>query len=274
MSIVAIGLMGDSGGFANNSVTIEIKYQVQTSSVDDTRAEVIAAVTAITPPVGYRLKTCKATRMSVNPLFWDVDAGYDIPNEDVENPLDRPSRLNGEPQEWVEKYFVDSEGVRVMTSAFEVPSELPERGNGRQILTIEKNLAEYPADAWDEIKYTRNAEDITIRGTIYAAGKLLFLPVRVSEEVEKVGGTRYRYFKHTFRLVVDKDMHVQTFEDRGLFALDLGTGEQYRIWKNGRPVEKPWPLDDVGQELPNADDEPNTFDMKPYPLATWGIDFN
>jgi|GEM_PF-3598808 len=272
-----IGRKGVDGSDGNE---IEFAYQVQCTALTDTQETAKAAVKALAPPAGYSISTCTAAGMGRNPHWYDVTIIYKIGGDPVQTtaPLDRPSILSGSWEEIEESYFIDVDGKKVVNSAGDRFDPLPKRKNGNLILQITKNFEAFDAPGYDLLKWTTNAVALTIKGTVYPIDCLLFCPPTVQETYEVMAGTTYHYFAVTFRLALDSNGHLDTFEDRGLyeFGYEPGVGDVGRVPildEAQMPVTVPRAIDGLGHAAADAADvEEITF--RPYERATWGIDFN
>jgi len=274
MAVKRTRLIDYKESFDQNTSSIQSKYLVECDRLMDTAAAA-AAIAAKPIPPNYWIWNLLSNPRTANPLWIDVDIEYQIPNRpyDEPNPLLRPSVLNSSYDEFTESYFQDTDNQLVTTTAGERFENFPMRRNGNLLLQITKNFPSFPAVAYDNIKYTRNQGSITIRGTTYAAGTLLFLPATVAETTEQVQGIRYNYFATTFRLLADHGTHLHKIDNRGYF--EKVSNKLRRIpADDGSILTAPWPLNENGTKKPNYSDAPFIRTFKPYALAAWGIDFS
>lgn len=256
--------------------TWEYTYLVQTTDLADGPAVALAAVIALAPPTGYRLTDVDSGHRERNPLWFQVVAIYERNTGGVESddPLDRASILTGSWEEWTEAYFMDADDKQVINFAGDRFEDFLQRKRGSMVLQITKNLATFPAPAYDAIKFTTNSVAQTIRSTIYPIDTLLFLPPTVTELYETVGETEYHYYATTFRLAADAAFHLHTIENRGFNQLVGDPAELVPILDSaGKVVSGPWPLNSDGTaKAIGAAADVEAF--RPYERANWGIDFS
>ena len=257
--------------------SIQSKYLVKCDRLMDT-SSAIAAIAAKPIPQDYWIWKLTADA-NVNDSHWiDVDIEYQIPNRpDAEpNPLLRKSILTSSYDEITEAYFQDSDDEFVVNTAKQRFENFPMRRNGNLLLQITKNFSAFPAVAYDNIKYTRNQSAITIKGTTYAAGTLLFLPATVAEnnEFSPATGINYHFFITTFRLLADHGTHLHKIDSRGYFKKNGSKLEKIYNPTDGTIPTSPWPLDVNGGMKPDPGDAPHIMTFKPYALSEWGIDFS
>jgi len=277
VAVINVGLSEYNESLDMNDSSITAKYKVECDALMDVMAA-RDAVAALPVPAGYWIWKIASKPSDINPLFIEVSIEYKIPSipfpGDDPNPLLRPSVLTSSYDEYTEAYFKDSKNNPVLNSAFDRFENFPIRRMGNLLLQITKNFAAFPAVAYDQIKYTRNQDNVTIKGTIYAAETLLFLPATVSEMTEQIQGTQYHYFATTFRLLADYEKHLDKIEDRGYNEYKEGKPVLINMTYAGNEIKSPWPLDGSGQKKPKPSDEPPIITFTPYPLAAWGIDFS
>jgi len=222
------------------------------------------------------LQTLSASSSKSNPLFFEVDAGYELPLDGSgTDPLDRPSVLGGTYDETTESYFVDKSSTpqKCVNKANDRFENFPQRRTGNLLIQITKNISTWPAIAYDTLKFTRNADAVTIRGTTYATNTLLLLPAGVAELRERVAGTNYHFYGTTFRLLTDHNLHVDSIENRGYF--ELVSGKRRQIFNDdGSVPTTPWPLNDDGTKMASPSDAPTLIDLEPYASVSWGLDFD
>ena len=271
-------LIDHQESFDSSTSSITDTYLVECDVLMDTVAA-RAAVAAMPVPVNYWIWKLSSKVVKNNPLWHEVEIEYQIPtlpnNSDEPNPLLRESVLTSSYDEYTEAYFKDADDKLVINSSGERFENFPMRRFGNLILQVAKNFSDFPAVAYDNIKFTRNQVAVTIKGTTYAIGTLLFLPATVAETVENVQGTKYHYFATTFRLLADKDKHLLKIDDRGYFELDDNKELKQILKTKDLTVPKsPWPLDGKGHAKPKFTDDPAILTFTPYPIATWGIDFS
>lgn len=279
MAAMTPRLINHQAGYDGDKPEITDNYMVELDAVpasaDAGSALARAAVAALGTPLGYYLTRLKGSPVNRNLMWYQVEAGFTVPTwpDGEPDPLARPSVLSSSYDEWTDAYSEDSEGTRVLNSAYDRLDPLPQRKNGNLVLQVTKNLASFPAVAYDALKFTRNAATVLIAGTTYAVNTLLFLPATVAEQYEQVGGLTYHYFATTYRLAADHGLHQDVREDGGMRELDAGGLAQPILDARGIPVTTPWPLDGTGhaQALTAS---PVSLTFKPYPSVSWGIDFS
>ncbi len=261
--------------------TLTDTYQVECEKLADGSDVAEAAVEAIAAPAGYNLKGVTSRNINRNPLWFEITANYILaslggsgPGSAIP-PLARPSVLTTSYDEWTEPFFKDADNKPVANSAGDRFDTFPQRKKGTIVLQITKNFAACNVVGYDNLKYTTNSVEVTIKGTTYAANTLLFLPVAAQEQFETVAGVAYDYFSVTFRLAADKGLHKVTVDDRG-YRCRNSAGELVPILdKTGVPVTTPWTLDGHGNAVSLAPDvAPETITFRPYASAAWGIDFS
>lgn len=270
------GFIKRTKGYDRSSKTIEDTYQVNVDIDNDVDAA-IAAVEALPVPSGYIVDNVSASHINRNPQWFEVRITYKLNvfgGESYDDPLNRPSVLSASYEEWTEAYDEDYSDTPkpVANSAGDPFQSFPQRKNGSLVLQITKNFASFDAPGYDAVKFTTNSAAVTIRGTVYAAKTLLFLPPTVQEVWEQLGDTTHHYYTVTFRLQTDTGLHQQNIADRGY--RQLVDGELVKILGGDNlPTEDPWPLDGSGVAKP-AGSAPGTLTFIPYDKAAWGIDFS
>lgn len=262
-----------------NVSSIRANYLVECSvPMDEAGAK--AAIAAKPVPTNYWIWKLESKSRKENPLWVDVDVEYQIPNipglapGDDPNPLLRASTLSSSYDESMDAYFQDSDGKFVINSANDRFENFPLRRNGNLLLQITKNFASFPAVAYDQIKFTRNQSAVTIKGTTYAAGTLLFLPATVVEANETHPENNYHFFVTTFRLLADHEKHLHKIDDRGYNEYVNGELKPILATGSATPLTSPWPLNGAGKKKPLPSDAPEIIIFTPYALAEWGIDFS
>jgi len=254
-------------------------YLVGTTALEDGADAAISKVEDdFSPPSGFQRDAIGAEHINRNPLWFQVTVTYKQilgGGGATDDPLTRPSILTSSYEEWTEAYFKDeSDPVKVLVnSAGDVYDPLPKRRNGSMILQITKNHSSFPAPSYDAIKFTLNAVNVTIRGTTYLAGVLLFLPATVREMYEVVGTTEFHYYQTTFRLAVDSGLHAENIENRGFNEYVPGGKLRPIVDDTGNPVNMPWALDSGGLAK-DAGAEPSVTAYQPYASVDWGLDFS
>ncbi len=270
-----------SKGYTKGEKTVEDTYQCLVDALNDVDAA-IAAVEAKPVPTGYILDGVTAAHINRNPLAFETRATYrqSVAGGGATDPLDRPSVLSGSYDEWTEDYFIDNSATpkHVVNTAGDRFESFPQRKNGDPVLQITKNYSDLALPFYDSIKYTTNSGSVTIKGIVFAANTLLFLPPSFQEVYEQIGATTHHYFAVTFRLAADSDGHVHLIPNRGFKELNDDGDLVPILTKVGTPVETPWPL--VTADGPNigaAKPPGSTADLLeflPYPEEDWGINFN
>jgi len=284
MAVVAVRLKGHAAGYRDLAPVETYVYQVQCDAITDGATLARSTIAAYGPPSGLYLRSLSAaTPEGRSGLWFDVTAEYVSPSQDAWQPVPtlRPSVLSSSYMEMDEAYISDADGTSVANSAGEPFNNPPLRRTGYPILQIRKNYSSAPLLAYDALKYTTNTAAITIRGNSYDARSLLFLPPALQEMWEKVNGTNYHYYQTMFRLAVDTNHHQQQVADLGMrekktsgddtilvpILMPKGDGTRWPF-----PVSRPWPLDSGGAtESPTPS---TSFFFRPYPDASWGIDFS
>lgn len=267
--------------FSTGSSSISVEYLVETTALTDGAAAAEAAVIALGSPSGHYLKSIRSDYIERNPLWYKVVVTHvssTAGGATSGSPLDRPSILSSSYEEWTEAYFEDetSPTPKLVTNSMgERFESLPERKRGSLVLQVTKNFASFPADDYDNRKFTTNSVAVPIKGTIYPIDSLLFLPPTVQETYETVGITEYHYYATTFRLAVDAiDLHKHKIEDRGFVQQEsLSTSVEPILDEFGFPVREPWPLNGSGVAK-NRDEAPAVLTFSPYASMNWGIDFS
>ncbi len=274
--MVAANFINRRQGYDKSSRTIEDKYQVEVDVANDQSAA-IAAVEAKSVPYGYVTESIQASHINRNPMWYEVNVTYKLnPAGGVsdDDPLSRPSILSASYEEWTEAYDIDNSDTPkpVVNSAGDPFQTYPQRRNGSLILQITKNIASYAAIAYDAIKFTTNANAVSINGTTYAADTLLYLPPTVQEVWEQIGANTHHYYNVTFRLAADAGKHLHKVADRGYRQLLNGKLVPILDGYNA-PTEDPWPLNGTGWAL-GPQEVPATLTFKPYASVAWNIDFS
>lgn len=269
--------IGARNGYEQGRPVIGATYIVINSELSDGEAAARAAVAALPRPSGLWTQRVTASNVNRNPLAFQVEIEYGVPSgtaSTAEDPLDRPSVLSTSYEETTETYFLDEDPdgpKRVTNSAGDTFETLPERKTGFLIVQLQKNSANYPVLVFDLLKFTTNAEEVTIAGLAFPPNSLLFLPATIQETWERVQGEFYPYYQITYRFAVDYNLHVDEVEDLGLN--ELLDGYKFPILDDAkREVTKPVPLDN-GWALPWL-----TMGTKltfyPYKSVTWGLELD
>lgn len=266
--------IGRTKSFENNARTTRVTYQAKVTGMDPGEiASELATSQAqdLTVPTGYYFKSADASHINRNPEWLTVTVTYtdertSTGGTHTDDPLDRPSILSMSYDEWTEPYFEDSNDDEVVNTAGDVFENPPQRKRGTMVLQITKNFATLAASAYDTIKFTTNASQVTIKGTVFAVRTLLFLPISAQEIYEG----EHNYYQVTFRIAVDEDEHVQVVANRG-YREKVGS-EIKDIIIDGKPTADPWPLNSDGTKATAPPATAITF--VPYPSATWGVNFN
>jgi len=265
-------------GYDKSSKTIEDTYQVNVDTANDVDSA-IAAVEAMAVPANYATDGVSATHINRNPMWYEARVTYKQSTSGggggADDPLSRPSVLSMSYEEWEEPYDVDHSDtpLTVANSAGDPFQTFPQRKNGTMNIQIAKNFASFAAGPYDAIKFTTNATSVTIRGAVFLADTLLFLPPTAQEVWEQIGTTTHHYYAVTFRLAADAGKHLHQVADRGYRQIVNGKHVKIRDGDQ-QPTEDPWPLDGGGVAKASAADAPATRTFQPYASASWGIDFS
>lgn len=278
MAVLIPILKSQRDGYEGGRTYQEQTYQVRTTALTDGSIAARAAVLALGLNTGWYCSRLVSDPWEDLPLCFKVVIAQDKPIWPIDPTL-RPSILTGDWEEISKIYTMDCSSTPqpVVTSALNRLDPPPTRKTGKPTLRITKNLTSYPVVAYDALKYTRNADTVTIAGTTYAAGTLLFLPPTVQENYDPIGGVVYHYFATGFRLLADHAGHVDLASDRDYDQWITGGSGAIRVPildKTGQRVTSPWPLDGSGHAKASAGDAPAVLTFVPYALVSWGIDFS
>lgn len=186
------------------------------------------------------------------------------------SPVEDPAVVDWGYEEFDEAYFTDHSEtpLPVVNTAGEPFDPFPTRSAGVRVVTIEKNEASLNLSQMESLTKTVNSNTITIDGETIAAGKAFMAGITAVKQSR--GGNAFYRKRYTIRLKTDD------WDDRILNAgyQQLVDGERKDIVDaEGNPVTKPWPLDEDG----TAKSSPTDYDelvFKPYPSASWGVDFS
>jgi len=278
MAVLTPILKSQRDGYEGGRIYQEQTYLVETTDLADGSIAARLAVLDLGFYAGWYCSKLTSEPWEGSPLWFKVEIAQDLPIWPIDPTL-RPAVLTGDWDEVNKIYTMDCSSTPqpVLTSALNRLDPPPQRKTGKPTMRITKNLTSYPVVAYDAIKYTRNADAVTIKGTTYAAGTLLFLPPTVQENYEQISGNVYHYFATGYRLSADHLCHVDLASDRDYDQWITGGTGAIRVPildKTGQRVTSPWPLDGLGHAMPHAGDTPATLTFVPYALASWGLDFS
>jgi len=272
-------LQSAQNGYEKGKVTQENEYLVKMSPAD-TLMDAQAAVLALGVPTGYYVDRIRPkVDIQKGPMWAKVEVTYAIPTwaGDGVPPLIRPSVLTSFYDERRVAYpfgYEDGgdgymyETDQVVNTA-KVPFDSPPlRDDDRLVLQITKNFATFPADAYDQLRSTTNADAVTIKGTTYGSTVLRMKHVTVQEVIEIINGIKYDYFATTFRIAVDRNLHVDKIDDRGWEDIHGKPAPPLCGKKPSHPV----PLH-LG-EFKAAGSAPDILTFIPYPQMSWGLSFD
>lgn len=197
-------------------------------------------------------------------------------NTVLENPLTVPANITWD--------FADSEKIALFEDCSDTPKliintagepfeNFLEQDTGSLTVTITKNIAAngYNPATWLPFMQPKavNSDPITIDGHTIAAGKAKFASVSCGS-VQESNGMSYRVLTIKIDLRNSWDTEI---ESRGFNESDGGTPKKLKEISKGIPAgskpDFPWPLDEEGAAMPNADDPPAKLTFKTQPAVAY-----
>lgn len=168
--------------------------------------------------------------------------------------------------------FIDKDNKVIVNSAGQVFSSSPVVNVGTWTVTVTGYRSSYNLPTYSNWHLV-NSGAVTIDGiTIPAKYARL---VGVETERESVNG--YNVIRHTWTLKINNKEWDLKIPNMGFY--EKVSGEQKRIYRDGKPVDVPWPLAADGTALPKGfnpvtDITTKTFDItEEYDFSTFGWTF-
>lgn len=244
-------------------------YIVLMDSARDTRQQLIAGLKALQRGAPHPLETGLfanglEARQDAHSALWRVKVNYSD-TFDVDNPLAQPAAISMKSQRLTSATLLDNKG-RMMLNTAGTPFEPQEKGETLYVISVKKNVADYPAWLLDYPDAINN-DAVRIRklqcqpGTLALTG--LSIPDYVLHEKTKIQYLplefEVTYRKSGWHTVVPSRGYLERVEVTNWEAADVGSTVDV-VWKTaytlrpihdnrGQPINNPMLLDKDGRAL-------------------------
>jgi hypothetical protein len=193
--------------------------------------------------------------------IWNIRVGY-TNNPDLSNPLSEPAKINMKSQRQSGATLVDNKG-RMMLNTAGVPFEPQEKGETLIIISVQKNVADYPAWLLDYPDAINN-DSVRIRKLTCQPHTLALTSISIPDYIEQ--DKKARYLTLEFELTYRKSGWKTKVPSRGfsekVWQTDrngtrtVWNGELQPIIGPNGPISEPMLLDKdgVGIRKPKPED--------------------
>lgn len=223
-----------------------------------------------------RAKSLRGRSESDDDKKWFVDVEYDTdtPSQDEhdqehpDNPLDEPWEVDFDFEQFGKPLDRDADGNAVTNSADEPFDPAPEVDDGRLVLRITRNEAEYPTAT--ALAYKNKVNSDTFYGA--PAGYVKAKPIRGTRQTKRLqDGQLLSYYRVSYEFHFrgsdeeDWDAHLLDQGYRELVDMGGAIGQVYLniTDRDDMPLNQPTLLDGAGAKLPHGG-TPVFRDFKAY----------